>query len=118
MGSTSAGAHHDIRVMPVELGLCDADCLVEVVVGEGGVQDLVAVVWEVGRLEAAGGRLPAVEEEDGHGIISYAERFNTQTQSSPIALGSLQRHSTCIAASKKPYRPSLLCEPDASLDRG
>ena len=51
----------------VELVLGDPDGLLEVVVGQLRVDDLVAVVLEVGRFDAARNRLPAVEEEDGHG---------------------------------------------------
>jgi hypothetical protein len=54
--------------MPVVLGLGDSDSLIEVLVGEGRVEDLVAMLDQIGRLEAAGDLLPAVEEEDLHGI--------------------------------------------------
>ena len=54
--------------MPVELGLGDADGGIEIVVGQGRIQDLVAVVFEIGRFHAAWCRLPAVEEEDEHVI--------------------------------------------------
>ena len=49
--------------------MCDANGGIEIVVGEGRVQDFVAVVTQVGRLQAAWGRLPAVEEEDSHRVI-------------------------------------------------
>ena len=65
-GPTPAGADHNIGMMPVELGLGDPDGFVEIIVGQGRIQDLVAVVLEIGRLDAARCRLPAVEEEDGH----------------------------------------------------
>ncbi len=54
-------------MMAVELSLGDADGGIEVVVGQGGVQNFVAVVLQVGRFDAAWSRLPAVEEEDSHG---------------------------------------------------
>jgi len=44
----------------VELGLGDTDCLVEVVIVEGGVDDLVTMGGEVRRLYAAGDRMPAM----------------------------------------------------------
>jgi hypothetical protein len=50
----------------VAFGLGGADGLVEVVVIEGRVDDLVAMIGEVGRLDAARNRMPAVEEEDSH----------------------------------------------------
>ena len=66
-GTAPAGTDNDIGLVLVELGLGDADGRIEIVVGQGRVQDLVAVVLEVGRLHAARCRLPAVEEEDSHG---------------------------------------------------
>ena len=60
-------ADHHIRLPLIQLGLRDADGGVEVVVGEMGIEDGVAVVPEIGRLQAARSRLEAVEEEDGHG---------------------------------------------------
>lgn len=39
---------------------------------QGRVQNLVAVVLEVGRLCAAWGRLMAVEEEEDHGLLRYS----------------------------------------------
>ena len=68
-GPAPAGTDDDIRAVPVELGLGDANGGVEIVVGQGRVQDFVAVVLEIGRLHAARRRLPAVEEEDFHGAM-------------------------------------------------
>jgi hypothetical protein len=56
-----------VLLSDVELGLGGADGLVEVIVIEGRVKDLVTVLDQVGRLHAAGDRVPAVEEEDFHG---------------------------------------------------
>ena len=53
-------------MIAVKLSLSDADGSVKIVVGQGRVQNLMAVVLEVGRLQAAWRRLPAVEEEDEH----------------------------------------------------
>ena len=53
---------HDIRMMLIELGLGNADGGVEIVVGQSRIENLVAVVLEIGRLDAARRRLPAVEE--------------------------------------------------------
>ena len=39
--------------------------------GSFGIDDRVAVVFQVGRLHAAWNRLPAVEEEDGHGVSEF-----------------------------------------------
>ena len=54
------------RLVLVELGLGDLDGLGEVLVGQLRVDDLVAVLGQEGRLDAAWDRLPAVEEEDFH----------------------------------------------------
>jgi hypothetical protein len=62
----SGRADDHIRLVLVELGLDDADGRLEVVVGQGRVDDLVAVLSQEGRLDAAGNRVPAVEEEDFH----------------------------------------------------
>ena len=61
-----AGTDHDIELVLVELGLGNADGGIKIVVGQGRIQDFVAVVFEVGRLYAARSRIPTVEEEDGH----------------------------------------------------
>jgi hypothetical protein len=53
--------------VPVELGLGDPDGFLEIVVGQGRVQDRVAVVLEIGRLDSARCRLPAVKEKDERG---------------------------------------------------
>ncbi|MGD0897019.1 MAG: hypothetical protein ABR915_04225 [Thermoguttaceae bacterium] len=55
--------------MPVKSILSDSNDLIEIVVGQGRVQDFVAVVFEVGRLDAARCRLPVVEEKDFHGLL-------------------------------------------------
>jgi len=47
-----------------KLDFGDADSGIKVVVGQGGIQDGVRVVPQVGRFDAAGRRSPAVEEED------------------------------------------------------
>ena len=53
-------------MMPVELGLGDYHGLIEILVVQGGIQDLVAVLGQVGRLDAARCRLPAMKEENYH----------------------------------------------------
>lgn len=40
-----------------------------------GIEDGVAVVFQVGRLEATWSRLEAVEEEDGHVKLSICTNF-------------------------------------------
>ena len=59
-------ADDDLGLVLVELGLGDLDGLGEVFVGQCRVDDLVAVLRQEGRLDAARDRLPAVEEEDFH----------------------------------------------------
>ena len=68
-GAATAGADHDIGIPLTLFGLGDADGLLEIVVGQVRVENFVPVVFEVGRLQAARCRLPAVEEEDEHGGI-------------------------------------------------
>ena len=48
------------------VALSDPNGLIEIIIGQGRAQDRVAVVLEIGRLDAARSRLPAVEEENGH----------------------------------------------------
>jgi hypothetical protein len=50
----------------VVIRLGDGDGGIQVVVGQGRIQDFVAVVLQVGRLQSAGRRFPVVEEEDFH----------------------------------------------------
>ena len=44
-----AGTDHDIELVLVELGLGNADGGIKIVVGQGQVQDFVAVILEIGR---------------------------------------------------------------------
>ena len=53
-------------MVPVELGLGNGNGLIEVVIGQGRIQDRVAVLTEIGRLDAAFCRTKAVEVEDEH----------------------------------------------------
>ena len=43
-GTTPTGTDHNIWLMQIKISLSDADASVKVVVGEGGIKDLVAVV--------------------------------------------------------------------------
>ena len=56
--------------MLIELGLGNADGGIEIIIGQGWVQDFVAVVLEEGRFHTARCRLPAVEEKDFHGDLN------------------------------------------------
>ncbi len=76
----AAGADDHIRLAPVVLGLGDADGSVEILVRQGRVQDLMAVVLEARRFEAAWRELPAVKEQDSH-------------SSHPRKQNSIPRHS-------------------------
>ena len=78
--------------MLIEFGLGDANCGVEIVVGQMGIEDFVAVLLQIGRLQAAWSGLPAVEEKDGRegpplnvrsqgvggrvGLFAYQQCFN------------------------------------------
>ena len=55
--------------MPVELVLGDFIGVVEIVVGQSRVQNLVAVLGQERRLDAAWSRIKAVEEDDSHGAL-------------------------------------------------
>lgn len=52
--------------MPVKLALGDFNGFVEILIGQGRIENFVSVLDEIGRLDAAGNRLPAVKEEDSH----------------------------------------------------
>jgi hypothetical protein len=53
----------------VELGLGRGENGAEVVIIKGRIDDLVAVILQVARLDAARVRVPAVEEQDFHVVI-------------------------------------------------
>ena len=55
--------------MLVVLGLGDAEGFGKVIVGKCGIDNLVAMLGQVGRLDAAWHRPPAVEEKDFHSSI-------------------------------------------------
>ena len=61
-------ADDDIGMLLIEFGLGDADGFVEVVVRKSRVDDLVAVLFEVGRFCAARCRGPSVAEENLHRV--------------------------------------------------
>ena len=64
--AAAAFADDHIGPVPVVLGLGDAHGSLEVLVGQGRVEDGVAVPGQVGRFDPARDGLPAVEEEDFH----------------------------------------------------
>src|ERR1019366_10068788 len=59
-----ARSHDDLGLMLVELILGDLDGSVEILVGQLRVDDLMAVLSEICRFDAAWDGLPAVKEED------------------------------------------------------
>jgi hypothetical protein len=60
----------------------------EVIVIEGRVDDFVAVLGEVRRLDAAWDRVPPVEEEDFHGVeISFSLRQFGQYHGAGVLTG-------------------------------
>jgi hypothetical protein len=67
-GPASARSHDDLGLVLIELGLGDADGFRHVVVRELRIDDGVAVLGEVRRLDAAWDRLPAVQEKDFHEV--------------------------------------------------
>ena len=56
-GSTPTRSDYNIGMVPVELGLGNENGFVEILIGQSRIQDLVAVVLEIGRLDAACYRL-------------------------------------------------------------
>src|SRR5262245_27104929 len=68
-GPALAGADDRLGPVPIILSLGDPDRLGEVFVRQFRVDDLVAVLGQVARLDPARDRLPAVEEEDYHGVF-------------------------------------------------
>jgi hypothetical protein len=80
-GPASAGTDNHVGLPTVELGLGDADGGIKVVVGKGGVQDLMAVVLEVSRLQAARCRQPE-EESRNRPNTCHPQRI-TVRESSP-----------------------------------
>jgi len=88
--TTSGTADHDIGLTPVVLGLSDTNGGVEVVVGQGGIDDVVAVVLEAGRLQGAWSRVPAVEEEDVHGVLSIRSLVPSSYHP-PFGIGKISR---------------------------
>ena len=60
--------------MLVVLGLGDANGLIEVIVGQCWIDDLVAVLFEVGRLFATRHRGPAVKKQDAHVLARFRLR--------------------------------------------
>ena len=68
-GPATGTSDHNIGPVLVILGLGDPDGSIEIVVGQGRLQNFVAVVLQVGRLQAAQCRLPTVKEQDLRGSI-------------------------------------------------
>jgi hypothetical protein len=64
--AASAAADDHVGLVLVELGLGDCEGGGEVVVRKSGVDDGVAVVFQVGRFDAARNGLPAVKKENEH----------------------------------------------------
>jgi len=85
-------------------GLGDPDGGIEVVFGQGGIEDFVAVVIQVGRFEAARRRLPVVQEEEFHGdIVAHPVRLGQHVHTLAIRLGwtascEVQQGLSCLAA--------------------
>ena len=61
--------------MLIVLGLGNPDGLLKIVIGQSGIEDGVASVFEEGWLTATGHAGPAVEEEDSHGQSSGLGSF-------------------------------------------
>jgi len=68
-GPAPRRADNHRRLVLVELGLGDPDGIGEIFVRQLGIDDLVAVLGQLRRLHAAWDRLPAVQEEDSHGVV-------------------------------------------------
>lgn len=66
--ATTGTSHNDMGLMPVECRLGNPNRLLEVLVGQWRVDNLVAVLNQKARLQAARFRHPAVEKEDFHAL--------------------------------------------------
>jgi hypothetical protein len=77
--ASTAAAYDHIGLMLVELGLSDGESGVEVVIGQGGVDDGVAVIFQERRLDAAWNGLPTVKEEDEH--LEYYSMSDSKIES-------------------------------------
>lgn len=75
--TATAGANDDIGFPLIKFGLGDFRGGFEIVVGEGWVDDRVAVVFEVGRLQGDWGRGPTVKEEDFHCSLAQFDFLST-----------------------------------------
>jgi hypothetical protein len=72
----------------IERGLGDPDGFGEVFVRQRRIDDLVAVVLQVGRLHAAWDGVPAVQKEDLHGTnVSFSLRQFGQYQGAGVLTG-------------------------------
>lgn len=74
-GTTPRRSDDHIRMVLVEFCLSSFHSCIEVVVVKLGVKDRVSVVFQISRFDATGNRLPAVEEEDFHAIVSIPARI-------------------------------------------
>ena len=65
-GAAPARSNDDFRPLSIELGLGDLDCTLKVFIWKFRVEDLVTTFTQEGWLDAAGNRLPTVQEQNLH----------------------------------------------------
>jgi hypothetical protein len=68
-GSAPRRADDYSRLVLVELGLSDPDRLVEILVGQFRIDDLMAVLDQESRFDAARDRVPSMQEENLHEVV-------------------------------------------------
>ena len=81
-------------MMPVKLGLGDAYGGIKIVVGQGGIENLVAVVFEIARFNTAWNRIQSVDEEEvhcsEHGEINLSIKFLDLIPAGAISFDSVR----------------------------
>ena len=106
--------------MLIVLGLGDPHGFVEIVIGESGIEDGVAVAGKVGRFAATGDGGPAVQEEDSHGDIL---QYDWVVKRTDLNVGSLSathrtwqtlRKAFCYVVILSPLRQKPLRDRDMS----
>jgi len=65
-------SNHNLRLMLIEFSLGGRYSSGEIIVIECRIDDLVAVIFQVGRFDATRDRVPAVKEEDFHLLRTFS----------------------------------------------
>ncbi|MEX1231924.1 MAG: hypothetical protein WEB58_16885 [Planctomycetaceae bacterium] len=84
--TATAPADDNVWLVLIVFRLGDHESGIEIVVGEGRVENGVAVLGEIGRFDAAGDAVPAVEEEDSHRFVGANPAFLPISQPAEASL--------------------------------